>query len=558
MSENKYVPRADLKDTSFKEKGNFMSGVVALTVSTAIVKLIGVLYKIPMLRLLGDEGMGYFNSAYEIYSVFYILATAGLPVAVSILVAERNNKKQTNSYEITRVFRVALSIFTALGVIGTLALFFGARYFAQAIENSGAFLCISAISPMAIFICLSSAARGYFQGKQNMIPTAVSQIIEATGKLTLGLLPAMWAAQNGKSVAEIAAYATLGIALGEGVSCTYLFLTKLIKDRKTFCVDLERDKTDIKRVSGGSVALRLVKISVPITVSSMVLSLTRVIDLLMIMRRLQAIGYTEAAANAIYGSYTTLALSMFNLPASFITPIALSLVPAVTSALRSANKERERNTLNTALKLCGFITIPASLGLSVFSRPILELVFYGEDQAISTAAPLLSVLGLSVFFSCVITVTSSILQAYGEERKPIASMLIGSLIKVVLSYILIGMPSVNVYGAPISTLACTFSVALINMAFVKRRAPYVEGVSSLFLRTLCVSAISVGAGGAICFSLSQTAVAGRISTLVSIITTVLLFVVLALRFKAIERDDILSVPGGKRLYKILNKTKLIK
>ena len=221
MSENGCGQYSNSNRKSLKEEGRFMSGVAALTVSTIIVKVIGVLYKIPMLKLLGDEGMGYFNSAYEIYSLFYILATAGLPVAVSILVAECGSVEKNKYCGAGQVFRVAMLMFALLGTLGGVVLFFGARYLAEIIENSGAVLCIAAISPMAIFICISSAVRGYFQGKQDMIPTSVSQVIEAACKVLLGLFPAAIAIKMGKTVGEAAALATAGMSIGAGVSVVW-------------------------------------------------------------------------------------------------------------------------------------------------------------------------------------------------------------------------------------------------------------------------------------------------------------------------------------------------
>ena len=554
MSGNKQSRALDVKCDSSKSEGLFMSGVAALTVSTVIVKLIGVLYKIPMLKLLGDEGMGYFNSAYEIYSLFYILATAGLPIAVSILVAECGDAAQTDLRASERVFRVALIMFSALGALGGTVLLFGARPLAELIENSGAALCIAAISPMAVFICLSSAVRGYFQGKQDMVPTAVSQIIEAGGKLVLGFLPAALALKMGRTVEETAALATLGMSVGAGISALYLAIAKFARGRRSTNVIISANPYLIRQ----NVAKRLLRVAFPITVSATVMSLTRVIDLLMIMHRLQSIGYTESAANSIYGSYSTLAVSMFNLPASLVTPIALSLVPSITSAVKEGNKTRELDTLDRALKLCGFITIPASLGLSVFARPILELVFYGETDSINVAAPLLSVLGISVFFSCIMTVTNSALQAYGKERKPIISMLIGATVKTATSYILIGIPSLNVYGAPISTLVCSLTVAAINMSFLKKCASGVGSADKLFLKTLAAAIVSIGSGGAVYALLYGMIGKSILLTAASIAASGVGFVFLSFRFGAIDRSDILSMPLGEKIYKILIKTRLIK
>ncbi len=549
MSDDRHKNKETLIGHSTRAKGNFFSGVAVLTLSTFIVKIIGLLYKIPMMKYLGEEGMGYFNSAYEIYTFFYILATAGLPVAVSILVAE--NAEKGNESGVKRIFRVSTVLFFVLGLLGTAVLYFGSEIFAGMIENSGAVLCIAAISPMVIFICISSAIRGYFQGLQNMTPTAVSQIAEAAGKLFLGLALAVWAIKSGYDIPHAAAFATLGITIGTGLSMLYLIMSKLLLKRK------ENNTPTELTPKSGRVVISIVKIAIPITFSSMVISLTRVVDLFMILRRLQAIGYTEEAANAVYGSYTTLAVSMFNLPAAFVTPIALALVPVLTSAVKGGDKYKETNTLNSSLRLCGLITLPASLGLSVFSRPILELVFRGEESAINTAAPLLSVLGTSVFFSCIMTVTNAILQAYGKERLPIVSMLAGAAVKVILSYILIGMPSVNIYGASISTFVCSLTVSVINFIYVKKCAPSLESPAKLFGNSLLASAVSVAMGGGLYLFLLSKLGASSVLTLCSIAVTAVVFVILALKLRAVREEELLLLPKGDKIYKILKKVKLV-
>lgn len=530
-----------------------MSGVAVLTVSTVIVKVIGLLYKIPMIKYLGEDGMGYFNSAYEIYTLFYIIATAGLPVAISIMVAK--NSEKGNTENVKRIFGVSMTVLSLLGVIGTLTIFFGARTFGDIIENSGAVASIAAIAPMAIFICISSAIRGYFQGKGNMTPTAVSQIIEALGKLVPGLWLGIRAVKMGYSITTAAAYATFGITVGVGLSMLYLVFAKL------FCRENAVEWAAFQTVERKrDIVGELTKIAVPITLSSAVISMTRIIDLVMILRRLQNIGYTEEAANAIYGSYSTLAVSMFNLPASLVTPVALSLVPVLTATVSAGNKSGERATLNSSLKLCGLMMIPASLGLSVFSHPILSLVFSGETGAVNIAAPLLSVLAVSVFFSCLMTVTNAVLQAYGMERKPIVSMTVGAAVKMVLSYILIGIPQINIYGAPISTLACDVAVSAINIAYIKKATDCVDSSARLFGGTLLSGVLSVGGVGLAYYGLLRREVITRsgISTLITIALAAVLYAVLILRFNVIRREEISLLPKGDKLYLIMKKMKLVK
>jgi stage V sporulation protein B len=277
----------------------------------------------------------------------------------------------------------------------------------------------------------------------------------------------------------------------------------------------------------------------------------------MIMRRLQAIGYTMGAANAIYGSYSTLAVSMYNLPGAFVTPIAISLVPILTSAAHVSDKKRERRILNSSLRLCGLITLPASLGLSIFSRPILELLFAGETNAINISAPLLSVLGIAVFFSSVMTVTNSILQAYGMERKPIISMFAGALVKTLFSYILIGVPKINIFGAPISTLLCAITVTLINLYYIKKATGELESTSRLFIKPMLAATVSIGAAGIAYYTVASIFGKSYALTLGAIALAVLLYGVCALKMKAVVSEDINLLPLGDKIEKLLRKVKLL-
>ena len=552
MTDNKEQSVNKKKENS-RKGGQFASGVAVLTVSTVIVKLIGALYKIPMIKYLGEDGMGYFNSAYEIYTFFYILATAGLPVAISIMVAK--NAEEGNRANVKRIFSVSIFVLCLLGSIGSAALFFGSDFFGQLIGNSGAVDSVAAIAPMALFVCISGAIRGYFQGHGNMIPTAVSQVIEAAGKLALGLVLSAWAINSGCDVKETAALATLGVTAGAGMSTVYLAFNKSLDKRKKY-KSINRQSVQKKK----EIVKRLIFIAVPITLSSAVISLTRVVDLLMILRRLQAIGYTEEAANAIYGSYSTLAVSMFNLPASLVTPIALSLVPILASAAGTGDKVRERETLNSSMKLCGLIIIPAALGLSMFSRPILELVFSGETNAIRIAAPLLSVLAASVFFSCLMTVTNAVLQAYGKERKPIISMFCGAAVKIILSYILIGIPEVNIFGAPISTLVCDITVTAINVYHIRKTTDCLNNMFDLFFKTIVSATLAIGACGVGYYGMIYFGIVREtgLLTLAVIGATAIMYILLVMRIGAVSRDELTMIPKGEKIYTIMKKIKLMK
>lgn len=510
------------------KKEGFYSGFLILTLSTVTVKLIGLIYKIPMLSLLGSEGMGYFNSAYEIYALFCMIATAGLPVAMSVMISSVGESNAD------RIFKVALRIFLALGVLGTAIMLGFAHPFSQFLKNEKAALCIFFIAPTVFFICICGAYRGYFQGQGKMLPTALSQVIEAGGKLVLGLVFAFVARAAGYGTVEVAAAGVLGLVCGTALSALYLAVSK---GRKKASLP-ESAKTR-------KIARELVRTAIPITLSSAVLSVTRLIDMSMIIRRLQSVGFTSSEAFSAYGSYTTLALPLFALAPALVTSVALPLIPALSRAIAKKDEKGQTDSVTDAFKLAAMIAMPVGIGTSLFSQQILELVFRGQDAAIETAAPLLSILGASVTMSCFITVGNAVLQAFGKCNVPILSMAAGALVKTVLAYMLIGNPSINIAGAPISTFACDLTINIINFCFIVKLVPRNIPQRKILLRPFMAAFISVALARVI-----PGALDGRIgdvaATLLSIFTAAILYSAACFLFKVIDRDDISKIPIFKK------------
>lgn len=538
------------KDNSSKKL--FLSGVAVMTLSTAIVKVIGLLYKIPMLKYLGTEGMAYFNAAYDIYTMFYMISTAGLPVALSILISESMVHK--NIKNIKRIYRVAISLFFIIGSVGMLAMMFGSKGFSSWIEMDDSAYCIIAIAPTIFFICISSAVRGFFQGHQIMTPTAVSQVIEAVGKLGIGLLLAVWALKQGYSLPIVAAFAVCGLTIGVAVSMLYLLISKAFYRPKENSLMADTGLS----VQKGSVILRnLVKIAVPITISSSVMGISRLVDTALISSRLQSVGYGESIATSLYGTYSTLVVPLYNLPPAIINGISLSLVPMLTAAIESKNKDKESMVLSSSLKICSLFAMPCALGLCVFAKPILNLLFAGQSDAVSVAAPLLSILSVSILFACLMTVTNAILQAYKQERKPIISMAIGSAVKIVFDYILIGTETFNIYGAPISTFLCNATVIAINFYYIKKYSSDFGGVSRLLYRPFAASVLSSAVSFAIYYLMYHKMGDSKLLTIACVGITALLYLIMALLFRAVDEDDIRLLPFGNKIYKMLNKIKLI-
>lgn len=526
----------------------FFSGVGVLTVAAVLSKVIGLLYRIPLVRAIGIGGMAYFLAANHIYVTLYLIASAGLPLAVSILVAEKQSAG--DGAGAVKVYRTALLLFLCLGTVGSLFLFFGAGFISEHIGLAGAETCMMAIAPTLLFSCVSAAIRGYFQGFQKMAPTAVSEVIESCGKLVFGLGLASYAVSRGYDKTVCAAFAVTGLTLGVFLSMLYLLVMKLgFSPEKALGEHLQSEEGASR--PNESSFLRILRIAAPVTCSSLVLSVASVVDTVLISGRLQYAGFDTQIAETMYSSYGNLALPLFNLPASLITPVSLALVPLLSSAFRSGKRGEERTVIASAMRLTALLAIPASMGLSVFAEPILTLLYPRETAAVAIAAPLLSILALSVLFSCFMTVTNAILSTYGHPGRALLSMSIGALVKIVSEYFLVGNPDTNIYGAPVSTFLCNLIVTSMNLYFVYRYSPGSESISSVFGRPFLASAVGVSLAGGVYVLLSAAGGFSAWKVLLSVAVAALGYLLTAVRNRALRREDVEAIPFGKQLSKIL-------
>lgn len=516
---------------------SFFSGVMILTVSNLLVKITGLLFKIPMNYIVGDTGMGYFNSAYSIYTFFYMLSTSGLPVALAVMVSEK--RAAGNVTAAKTIYRTALALFVVGGLGVFLLMFFASGELAELIRSDKSALSVAVAAPTMLFICVSSALRGYFQGCGNMLPTAVSQLIEAVGKLLIGIAAAIYAIRMDYDIHVIAAYAVSGLTLGSFAGMVYLLIAKFLRgDRDLLTEDLQiRNET----VPHREILTRFLKISLPITISASVMSLTNMIDTALIQRILQHAGMAEEEAATLFGNYTSLAVPMFNLPPVFVYPIAYSIVPAISAALSSGQKDKAAAAVETSLRAAVLIGMPCALGLTVLADPIL-CIFYKADSA-HLASPLLTLLAPSSFFVCILAVTNSILQSCGEERKPVISMLCGAVVKCVSSVIL--LQKIGIAGAPVSTFLCYLTVTVINLAFVVK----CTGIRPNFTKIFFLPAVA-GLACAVCAAavnrLLVPVISAKIACFAAIFAAAAVYAGLLLATGNVTIDEIKTIGTGAK------------
>lgn len=553
-----------------QKKQGFVFGALILMLSNMIVKVVNALFKIPLSNVIGDTAMGYFNSAYSIYSMCFLISTAGLPVAISRMIAASRAKE--NHREVSLIYRISLLIFIVIGILGTGVLFFGADLVADWAKEPELGICIRTIAPIMFFVCLVSCIRGYFQGHQNMIPTAVSQVIESIGNLLLGLTAGVFAKRQGYGNAEIAAFVLGGVVLGLVASAVYMAFAKWVSDR-----DNRNEIDPAKPVrSSKSLAKELVLIAIPITISSSILSLNSVIDSLLAVGTFNefcseisyfALDPEAAAGITLYGAYSAKAVTLFNLPPTIVYPFAISIIPAISSADAKKDDSALKKTMDFTFRIVSVICLPCAFGLGVMAKPIINLLFSNNDPIYKNAegiafysndvvAPMLSILACAILFSGLISVSGAMLQASGHAQVSILSTCCGVAAKALLVYTLIPIPGIGHYGIPLSTLGCFVVMFLFNMFFLTKYLKYKMSVRSILLKPFLSAALCGIAAMGGYFAL-KSILPASVATLGGIALAAVVYVVALFKSKGFEAEDVLQLPKGDFILRVLKKLRLI-
>ena len=520
-----------------QKRHNFIGGAAVLATAVAVTKVLGALYKIPLGNMLDSEGMAHFYVAYNIYTLLLILSTAGLPLALSRMVAAADALNQYNRRR--RTFHVALGLFLLLGLLGSGIMLLFPEELAAALHDSMAAPAIRVLAPSMLCVCLSSAVRGYTQGQGNMRPTAVSQVVESGCKLVIGLTLAWWLLRRGAPPQTAAAGAIAGVSTGSVLGLLTLIIFLLIRRDR-------RRGTDIPP-SRASLAGELLRLGVPITVGAAGMSLITLLDQLLVMRTLQgALGLSEQASAALYGEYT-FGMTLFNLTPSFIYPITVSLIPAIGAALACHDQSKAAAHTESALRLTALIAFPAGAGLSVLAHPILDLLYPAVPDTAAAAAYHLTVLGLACIFVCLMIVTGGVLQAYGHAYAPVCSLLCGGVVKIAVNQLLVADPSIGIKGAPIGTLCCYVLITVINLILIRSTVPHAPRYLRLFVRpALAAAAMAVVASG-VWRLFSRALHMGRAATLLAILLAAAVYAAACLWLGAVTREDLICLPKGERI-----------
>lgn len=536
----------------------FMFGAIILMISNIVVKIIGAFLRIPLTNIIGVEGMAYYNAAYSIYVTFYTISTAGIPVAVSRMIAAANSKN--NSDEIKKIFKVAYVVFFVIGLLGTAIMMLFSRQFASSAKMDDSYLAMLCIAPTIFFICLSSAYRGYFQGLQNMTPTAVSQVIEALAKFGFGIFAAIYFTKNNYPPHIVASYVILGVTIGVFLGVVYQVIVKAMYK------SAESETCNCETRKASSILKELIVIAIPITLASSIMGLTNIVDTMLFAKGLQVSGLSMKAATSFYGTYTSMVYPLFNLIPPFIYTFAISAIPAITAAISVNDKKKAEMDIESAFRNCAIIAIPSAIGLASLSENVISFLFDDEIieisesvsvSAVKIASNALTAIAMGILFLGIISITNAVLQACKKERYTIVSTTSGIVVKIIGTYFMSRIPSFGLLGAAFSTVLCYFVIMCLNLFFMVKTTGFTLKAGRALVKPLCAGILCGIA--AVCSDrlLSLTDINGRICTMVAILVAVVVYFVSLIVFRGINRYDVLMMPKGQKLCSILERFNLL-
>ena len=546
-----------------------------LLCSAVIVKLIGAIFKIPLSSkyCLGDLGFGYFSSAYDLFTPFYALAMAGLPVAVSKTVSEYSAKGRYN--DVRQMLKVSRRVYLAAGLICFLCLAAFVYPFSRLTDSTGeGIYSLFAMTPSVIFCCLMSSYRGYYQGHNNMLPTAVSELLEALCKLILGFGFGFLTVKITGNAALGSAAAIFGITVGTAVSTLYL---KLYYKFKGDGFSTEQVSGSLKADSGKTAVKALVMIAVPVALASLAGNIALIIDALTVRRQLGALDensfniiremyaysvadYNKTAATPITnGELSALlygirgkAYTLFNLVPTLTTVIGVSAVPVLSGLNAEKYYTALNRNLNSALKLTSLISIPAGVGLCVASDRIMKLL-YDSAASVEIGAPLLKVFGIAAIFAGTAIPLTGVLQAIGKQKAALINIAAGAAAKLIIGILTVSVPEINIMGAAVGTLACYAVIFVLHITVLLRSKGISVNIKAVFLKPL-VSALICGIAACAVLKIEET----FFVTFSAILAAVVVYVICLILLKTLEEDDLSYLPKAEKLTEFCKKYRIIR
>lgn len=531
---------------SEKKTEGFLKGAMVLMVANILVKIIGAVFRIPLTRVVGEYGMGLYSAAYRYYSLLLTISTAGIPLAISKMISEARTLGRVR--ESKRIFRIAFLFCAVLGGLGTVFLVAGSGFLAGLANNSEVAVSVVALAPAVLLLSLAAGLRGTFQGRNNMLPTGLSQVLEALSRLFVGLFLAMLFIKMGLPDKYVAAGAITGVTIGAGLSALLLTVLTIVSKKKHAAADAQLPQNEECRTNG-QILKALLALAIPVTVGALVMNLTNTIDLVLITNRLAAIGYNQHQTTELFGIYDNYAIPLFNLVPSVIISLNLSITPVAAAAYARRDMESLHQTIASSSKIVVLLSLPCAVGIAVLANPIISLL-YGAGESANIATPVLAILSIAAVFLCISSLTSTVLQAIGKPIIPVMTMLAGAVVKVAANYFLVAIPGVELNGAAVGTVLCYVVITLLNLYFLKKETGFTVNAVRTYGKPV-LSTVVMGILCLVAYHLIGKLAGAYIAMFASVAVGGITYFVMLFVTGGITREDILMLPKGEKLAAIL-------
>jgi len=440
------------------KQNGFVKGAFILIVFNLIGKVIGAVYRIPLANLLGSEGIGEYQLVFPLYSLMLAVSVSGIPVAISKIVSEYNSKGLFG--DVKRLIKVALGYLFGVATVCVVLLILCARFIAKIQGNFEIYMCYYGIAPAILFVALLSVFRGYFQGNLNMVPTALSGLIEQLGRLVFGLWFASKFVSFGTSYGVLGAI--IGISISEFFALIFLGIYYIFHSRKK----LKGVKPIYKTKA---ISRNLIRTALPITLGGIASPITSIVDSLLVVNLLMFSGFSSGVATSLLGLQSGIVDPLINIPIVIAVAISSSILPNLTDVYVKNDRESTKNLVEKAFQITLSVVLTCALCYVIFGRQILEFLYSKtlsyEELTISTK--LLFLGGINLVFLSLVYISASVLQAMGKQKQAAKSILVGCSIKIVLTLALVSVKEINVLGAMLSGGVSYMIVFLMNFKHIK-------------------------------------------------------------------------------------------
>jgi stage V sporulation protein B len=535
-------------------KKTFMRGAVILAAAGVVIKALGAAFRIPLGNAISDTGMGYYQTAYNIYVMFLVLSNSGIPVAISRMVSEREAIGRHG--DAFSVFRVSFILLLCIGSGSAFLCFFRTDFLLGFLpQMDEAAYAVRAIAPALFIVPLMAAYRGYFQGIQNMEPTAKSQIVEQFFRVFSGLTLAFALLPKGEQFA--AAGAALGAAVGASAGLVTVMLIYAGHKRTRPPAAVLNESGGGDREPGARILLKIFMIAIPITIGASIMPIMNFIDLAVITNRLSDMGWDADEVIRSYGQLTGFANPLINLPQILTQAVAMSLVPSVAAAWKQNDMDFLRHNIRLGLRTAVIVGLPCAFGMMTLSKQIMLLFFPTRSGAAVNAATFLFILAFGIIFLSVVQTLTGVLQGVGHQMLPVRNLFIGVIVKVAVTWQLIAVPGVDVKGAAIGTVTAYVIAAALNFISVKRctRTGFdlTLTVVKPMVAALAMSLAVLAGYGGLHWLLGGLPMGGALSTVAAVAIGAAVYVIVVFANGAIREEELAMIPKGERLVKILRK-----